>query len=247
MTFTLRKLAVTLSTSAVLISSSAGSAKREAEKQVVRDVTASFSDCVVKKNPMAARAVISDMIPAREVKRRYRVLINVDCMGHAVSGSSVMGVNFGDPTFYFAVAEALVRYDYGASGPQDFKSVPALVYQDLDSVLSANERSKLSKSRSEKYAQIERQVTAIRVLFKYCECVARSDPEGSRLLVVKGAGSPEERLAFNRLLPNLGKCLPNGLEIKFKTDQLRGAIAVNYFRLAHAIRPIGNTVGEVKS
>jgi hypothetical protein len=46
--------------------------------------------------------------------------------------------------------------------------------------------------------------------------------------------SPEEASQFAAMQQSLGACLPAGQQLKFGKLDLRGTIAVNYYRLAKA-------------
>jgi hypothetical protein len=47
-----------------------------------------------------------------------------------------------------------------------------------------------------------------------------------------------EAAGFGTLTPTVAQCLPEGRMISLGKLVLRGTIAVNYYRLAHAARPV---------
>ena len=72
------------------------------------------------------------------------------------------------------------------------------------------------------------------VFSRYGECVARTDPVGSRLWILTPADSDEETSRIKVIMPAFSRCLEPGSTIKFGREQLRGAVALNYSRLAYA-------------
>jgi hypothetical protein len=50
--------------------------------------------------------------------------------------------------------------------------------------------------------------------------------------------SVEEATAFQQLVPEFAACLPSGQKLEFNKATLRGTIAMNFYRLAHAPRTI---------
>ena len=68
------------------------------------------------------------------------------------------------------------------------------------------------------------------------ECVVRAAPAPSRAFVETAFGSPEERAAVLPLGPALQHCVGAG-SVKLLPQQLRGALANNYMRLAVAADP----------
>lgn len=68
------------------------------------------------------------------------------------------------------------------------------------------------------------------------ECVVRAAPAQSRAFVESEFGSAAERAAVAPLGPALTACVGGG-SVKLLPQQLRGALAFNYLRLAVAVRP----------
>ncbi len=62
------------------------------------------------------------------------------------------------------------------------------------------------------------------------ECVARTDPEGAKLVVLAPTASPEQDAAFQRLAKTLGPCVPVGEQLRLNKAMLEGAIAEALYR-----------------
>jgi hypothetical protein len=70
-------------------------------------------------------------------------------------------------------------------------------------------------------------------------CVIRRDPAAARAIVDTRPRSPEERAAFQRLVPNVAPCVPANFEMTFSRSALRALIAAGLYRVAAAInRPM---------
>lgn len=72
------------------------------------------------------------------------------------------------------------------------------------------------------------------VLGKYGECVVRTNPAAAKALLLTRVETSGEARAFDALRQALGECLPEGKTLAFGKLVLRGTIAVNYYRVAHA-------------
>lgn len=59
----------------------------------------------------------------------------------------------------------------------------------------------------------------------FADCVVRSDITGARKFVEQEAGSDIETQALNALVPKLGPCLSDGLEVTFSKSVLQALLA----------------------
>jgi len=66
------------------------------------------------------------------------------------------------------------------------------------------------------------------------ECAVRSDPIAARALLKTRLNSKEEARALQAMAFVFGGCLPKGTQVRFDATSMRGAVAVNYYRLANA-------------
>ncbi len=76
-------------------------------------------------------------------------------------------------------------------------------------------------------------------LSRYGECVVRQEPAKARYWLLTPPDSPEEISRINDLRPAFADCLNEGT-MKFNRTTMRGAVAINYYRLAMATRVPGS-------
>lgn len=70
-------------------------------------------------------------------------------------------------------------------------------------------------------------------------CVAVRDPAGVMALIRSEPGTDQESVAFNRLVPHLGPCLPEGLTLTLSPGPVRAIVAVGLYRLLSATAESG--------
>jgi hypothetical protein len=206
---------------------------RKTDAAALRETGASFSDCVVKKHYDRASEFILSMVDNETAVKRYRMLIDSSCMGNAIENTGFGGMRFSGDTFAYGIAEALVRKDFAGAGPQSFDDRASLNHrapEPLDDALLAKLKPKKQVAARESYQTNK----AWSVISQFGECGARVAPELVRKLAQTEVNSPEERALLTELAPQVGVCLPEGVQVKFKPLQLRGTLMMNYFRLAAA-------------
>jgi hypothetical protein len=98
--------------------------------------------------------------------------------------------------------------------------------------------SKRAKAKYEEALKNFDEAQSFWLLGKYGECVVRTDPAAAKALLQTRVETAGEVIAFDGLRPALAECLPEGKTLAFGKLVLRGTIAVNYYRLAHAARAI---------
>ena len=199
-----------------------------------RSISANYADCVVKKSAPQARGAIAELANSLTVQKKYRRLIDPTCMAQVTTNTSSDGIAFGGDTFFYTMADALIRKDYAQSGPTDFSAIAPLIHRQKLANPSASEREESSKRQQAEFEKDLAKSNAFNTLSRFGECAVRGNPEVSRQLSLTEVGSADERLKFNILLPALAKCLPPEATVKFSPFLLRGTIALNYFRLAFA-------------
>jgi hypothetical protein len=213
--------------------------------QQTRSISANYADCVVKKSAPQARGAIAELASSLVVQKKYRRLIDSSCMEQVTSKTSTGGIAFGGDTFFYTVADALIRKDYSESGPADFSSVTSLAHRQKLPDLSPSDLAKLSKQEQADMGKDVIRANAFSSLSRFGECAVRGNPEVARQLSLTDVGSTEERTKFNELIPTLAKCLEPGLTMKFSPVLLRGTISLNYFRLSYASQTASIPLSEV--
>lgn len=205
----------------------------KSDKQVLRETGSSFADCVAEKHYDEAVAYILESPDNKTAIKKYRRLIDSQCMVEASSGTAVAGIRFSGDTFAFSIAEGLVRRDFGAAGPMSFNDRAPLAHRVLPPVDPLDLAKLSEKKRAEAKIARQREMTWL-LIAKFGECAVRLAPESTRKLAQTRVGSPDEFALLQEMAPNFGVCLPSGAELKFQPLHLRGTLLVNYFRLASA-------------
>jgi hypothetical protein len=86
---------------------------------------------------------------------------------------------------------------------------------------------------------LQRQDANIRaplIFIQIGECAARANPAGVMALLATEVGTPEERTAFNAMVPAMGGCVPGGVTFQLPRLLIRGYLAEGAYRNAVAAR-----------
>lgn len=207
-------------------------ADRAKEDAHARKVMHDYARCVVKAQPKrAAEAIIAD-VSNSVIMKHYSDLISSECMGQ--TGGDVQ-MTFSGDMYRYALADALVNANFATKGENDFSNRLPLAH--LRAPSQTELEAELAKASSKrKRAEIEQQYSkdaAVEWLSRYGECVVRADPVRSRLWLLTPPDGPEEMSRINDLRSSFSDCLSGGT-LKFSRVNMRGTVAINYFRLANA-------------
>jgi hypothetical protein len=198
-----------------------------------RDVLSDFAQCAVKKNPNLTREVVLDTVHT-VIGKAHRTAANrdwPDCLGWATQLDEVQ-LTITPFVLRASFADVLVQNDLQTFDPQQIRVAaplsktvfdPAELLEDSDKRLTAEE---LRRREAETEADL--------ALIAYGECVVRKDPAGARTLLWTKINSDAELQAFQAMMPGFSGCLNVGQQFKADRLLLRGAIALNYYRLAYA-------------
>jgi hypothetical protein len=201
-------------------------------KRQVRLLVADFGDCMVKREARLASQAILANEPG-SLMRQYPRLVQDSCI--PIQGSESVEVTFSGNQYRYAIAEALVRRELATLPAPSFDDLPALTHgPDRVAPVTDGRGRPLTGSKLESAMSDYRSWQAARYMWRFGECVARFDPAASRQLLLASPESAEEAASFAALGTALGTCLGEGRKIALGKADLRGTIAVNYYRLAHA-------------
>jgi hypothetical protein len=203
----------------------------------VRAIMHAYAKCVVGRQPRKASEALLANLDNATLLQKYDSLIIGDCLVEQTHAESQM--SFSGDLYRYALADALVRHELAAQPVPDFSNVPPLDQRAPGTEpqpVDAKGR-KLSRSRYADALKHYHQAVADAFAAKYGECVVRSAPAESKALLLTAPDSSEETARFDALRPALGTCMAEGHTITFGRVSLRGSIAINYYRLAHAARP----------
>lgn len=180
---------------------------------------------------MDAREVVLSTIPAEEIYKRYPRLITPDCLD--ADELRMPGSDF----LRFGLAQALVRRDYAGGLPADItRAAPIAHFEPNESDYLPKPGKKPNPKQLAELRKRREQDVAIRALSVFGECVVRADPKAALMLVLSKSRSPEESKQFAAMAESLSSCLVQGVTIKLDKVPLRGTVALNLYRLAHAPR-----------
>lgn len=208
-----------------------------------RAVMHDYARCVVRRQSAKASEAIVANLDNAAILRKYSMLMSPECLGNAAQDGVQM--RFTGDLYRYALADALVNRELAGWTIPDLTSVPRLVHRDPGETPSqVNAKGKpLGKRRyQEALAAYEKEATYA-YLSRYGECAVRGNPTGAKALLLSGPDTVQETAAFNALRPVLERCLVEGRTIRFGRVALRGSMAINFYRLAHAARAATGTAG----
>lgn len=203
----------------------------EANPDQARRLVLDYATCIVKSSHAEASNDLladadNDTISRdfeRYIKKGVCVPPNIDTIG------------FGSDLYRYALADALVASEFAREGPSDFSDRAPLTHHpgptsaDVDAALA----KETSAKKRDKVRNLYLQAEGAAVLSRYGECVARRDPVDARLWTLTKPGSAEEGARIDAMRHAFGSCLLEG-KVAFSKATLRGTVALNYYRLAHA-------------
>ena len=221
---------------AVGLALAAGAAepKSDFSAKQIRKLTDDYAGCIVKRRPAQAAEALLRNVDNDTIMRDYGRLIDGGCVTRPAGGTLKMA--FSGDLYRYALADALVQRELVALPAPDLAAVPPLDQRALPPAppaLDPQAGEAAKKKQDEALAAHAEQAMAV-YLARYGECVVRTDTSGARALLAAKPGGPEEGIAFTTLRPALARCVPEAQTLSFGKMVLRGAIAVNYYRLARA-------------
>lgn len=218
---------------ALLASLSAGDAawpkSDKPSKTEIRRSVLEYAMCVVKsKHKQASDAILFTGDDGESVR---------DFAGSTPRclPSDAITMGFGGDLYRYTLAEALIGAEFTTSGPGDFSDRPALKHPSpmTKAQFDASVAAAASSKRRAFLEDVYEKQKAVNFLSRYGECVAREDPQNTRNLILARPGSVEESKQIEVLRPVFSACLePDTLG--FSRATMRGTLALNYYRLAHA-------------
>jgi hypothetical protein len=205
--------------------------KQDKTRQVLSD----YASCVVKKQRPLASQFVLDRTTLR-FEKKYRPLADGNCLLDATGAYfAEVGMGLGEDTMRFALAEALLRDEIATIDPG---RLPQAVQLQLPLLATADYEPKIGKEyRADdlKALDEERQKDQTTlIMYRFGDCVVRTDPQRARAVVQAAANSDAEAVALQAITPAFGACLEKGAQLKLNRSILRGELAFSYYSLAHA-------------
>lgn len=194
-----------------------------------------YAKCVVGRHPATASAALLTNADNKTFMTEYGSLIDGDCLVREIHAGAKM--SFPGDLYRYALADALVAREFASFPTPDLSNVPPLGRAPLPSeptALPAN-ASKTERRKFEQKLRDFNEAQAFRTLGVLGECVVRENTEAAKTLLATKPETAAEAASFDALRPTLAQCLPEGRTLSLGKLALRGTIAVNYYRLAHAV------------
>ena len=239
---------ILLALSAALALAASAAADDEWDSKEVREVQAKFGQCVVKKSAAAARKmVLTPDLEGGEWRRTMSRVGDGDCLLKATESNNGVQMKFPSNTLRYTLADALVRSEFRAGTLPSIKDTAPLEQPKFDeSKYELEPGKKPTKGQLEKLSESRDKRIALIFLAEFGECVARANPAKSHAMLMAQPDTVEENMAFKALMPEFASCLAAGEQLKFNKSTLRGTLALNYYRLAHAPRAAATAAGVSK-
>lgn len=198
--------------------------------EAIRD----FATCVVSKNRALASQYVLDR-SSLDFESRYEPLLDNACVRQTAGPVDEEALKKASETMRFALAEALLgaeidRIDPTALTQAQQLPVPRVVaarYEpEVGKPYSLDELNALNEQRRKDEAAV--------VMYRFGECVVRTNPVGARAILQAAPDSSAEMKAVQAHMPALSNCVERGAQFRLDRAQLRGALALAYYTLAHA-------------
>jgi hypothetical protein len=195
-----------------------------------RPILADFAQCVVKRTPDLARALVL-LSTSIDFESRYMPLFNADCFSSALRRNAAYGAVKLEMSRWRGrtiIAAALVNQDLANFDANQIKSAAPIPR------LTISPEGLSATKPKDKEALLKEQEDVI--LDALGQCVVRANPVNAQILLRSKINSDEEMQAIQGLVPNLRACVDKGSQFKLDRESLRGVIALNFYRLAYAPR-----------
>lgn len=222
---------------AVLLASAAPSAENGASDystKETRALTHAYARCVIKREARKASEALLADVPNDVLLKRYPMLIVGECLVRETHAATTM--TFAGDLYRYALADALVNRELRDSPSPDLSAVPRLIHRGVTATPPERPADTGAKAQEAYRAALDRydRARVFAFLDDYGECVVRTNAAGAKALLMTRPDSPEETESLAALRLALATCLPEGKTLTFGRVALRGAIAINYYRLNRA-------------
>lgn len=175
-----------------------------------RGIIDRYAQCLVKSGRKTLLPIIMEKQDIAGFERWHKRL-----GGECMFSTGDFYVNAPTSDIRWAIADVLVREDANRQAPSDLSPVAPLSWR-ADVRSGTNDARTLSISR-------------------FGECVVRKDPAATRAVLIADVDSKDEQQKIEALTPALMECLGQG-SLKMSPVELRGALAINLYRLNSAAR-----------
>lgn len=190
-----------------------------------RQIMADFASCVVQRHHREAAHLVLSLGVNHATAQTI-----------ADTGCVTAPMSLSPGAFQAALADALVRQEFPTFDPTLIAGSLPLAQPILNESAFAPKPGRTYKP--EELQKLEQTKEGLRVgiaFWHFGECVVRANPAGAHALLMTSIASPEESSATHKLRSAIPQC-PGPISRADNTDDLRGIIAENFYRLAHCGR-----------
>jgi hypothetical protein len=187
-----------------------------------RRVAYQYATCAVNRHLGAASKAVLRNVDSLILRTHFSALIDPVCLDR---GRLVFPGEF----YIYALADALVARELKVAPVPDLSNVPPLERRSIPTFTDLKRKFGYDAALQATY-----DADVFGALDEFGECVVRKSPADAKALLMTEPGSAAEPADFDALQPGLSECAPEGKTMEFRRVQLRGTIALNYYRLAHA-------------
>lgn len=198
-----------------------------------RVVIQEFAHCTVKNHADDVQKYLLEDVGDQETAKLRNKVINGSCLQGAI-GPDDVELHLIGLTLQGSLAEEMLAKQGFLSQPIDVSAIAPLHHSNL----TAEDLRKAD-------AAGRQMMIAQDYLFRFGECVVRSNVGDSFGLLKTKPDSGDEAAALGRLMPAFGGCVEKNRTLTGDKIAIRSAIAYNYYRLAAAPRlPVPSTVAK---
>jgi hypothetical protein len=205
----------------------------EAATRQARTEFKKFAECVVAKYRRDANVYIIEDLSERSFELVRNKMRDEACW-RATTGTQPPVPSTG-LNLQGMIAEVLLAAEGGTKPLPEVKAIPPLKQYPLT-----------EKQRQQAVPETLPAMEAMAQLFVAGECVVRADAIGAYGLLNSGLATTQESEALAALKPAFASCIKRDLGHTVSPAELRAAVAVNYYRLAHAPRVATASAGGAK-
>jgi hypothetical protein len=206
-----------------------------------------YAECMVRYRRLEARKLVLSNTPNHRLEHDFRSIYTTKALLN-VSGCPNLLIRDGrafvlqPDMFRAALAHELIKADLKNAETNNFVDrVPLSHWMPPSPAMLDSQRA--AQKNTKRHAKLEKahgEEVGRAWLSRYGDCVAHGNSKASHEWVVSKPGTPVEQAAIATLQPAFAACLVAGEKLTFSKEVLRGAVAINYYRLAMADRVSAN-------
>ena len=221
---------------ALAATTAAGAAPADGAEE--RQATHALFSCIVEKQA----DLTSDFVLRKGTRgrRAQSALFGNDCVDKS-NGKLVATLKMKPEHLRFGLADALIAREFAQGIPQGMATAAPLEHSEIKFDEIEFVRGQIYKNGGPKALERARaEAAAQNFMARFGECVVRRDPAAARAFLLTAPTSNEEKVALAAVRPQMATCIGGGQKIGMNLYSLRGAIAINFYRLAHAAAGAGS-------